>query len=83
MTRKLYTDCSLLVHEAYGLDNESAGHAEIGRVVAMAKEQNATRLALTHIQRSIRRNRMQEIRKRIAETELDVIIPEPGDVLEI
>jgi ribonuclease BN (tRNA processing enzyme) len=63
------------------LDSESAGHAEIGRLLMMAREQNVKKLALTHIQREIRRNRMAEIKVRIAESKLDVIIPEPGDVL--
>jgi ribonuclease Z len=83
MTRRLYTDCSLLVHEAYGLDAASHGHAEIGSLLSMAGDQNVRRLALTHIQREIRRSRMREIRDRIAGARVEVIIPEPGDVLEV
>ena len=83
MTRDLYTNCSLLVHEAYGLDSESSGHGEIGAVLKMAKDQNVRRLALTHIQRHIRRTRMDDIRARIADSNLDVIIPVPGDVFDI
>jgi ribonuclease BN (tRNA processing enzyme) len=83
MTKRLYKDCSLLVHEAYGLGLESSGHAEIESLLLMMREQGVKKLALTHIQRDVRRNRMHEIRARIGESRLDVIIPEPGDVLDI
>jgi hypothetical protein len=41
------------------------------------------RLCLTHLQRDIRRNKSAEIRMLIAESGLEVLIPEVGDVLEI
>jgi ribonuclease BN (tRNA processing enzyme) len=83
MTRVLYNNSSLLVHEAYSLNAEAPGHAEIGRLLVMAREENVKMLALTHIQRNIRRNQMEQIQARMAESQLDVIIPAPGDVLEI
>jgi ribonuclease BN (tRNA processing enzyme) len=82
-TRELYTDCSLLVHDAYAFGFESSGHAEIEKLLMMAKEQNVKRLALTHIERNVRKTKMQEIQDLIKESHLDVIIPLPGDVLEI
>jgi len=82
-TRELYSNCSLLVHEAYAFGFEPQGHATIDKLLVMAREQHVKRLALTHIRRDVRKNRMQEIRARIRDSQLDVIIPEPGDVLEL
>ena len=82
-TRELYRDCSLLVHESYAFGFDAHGHAEITAVIAMASEQNVKLLALTHIQRDVRKNRMLEIQEMIRKSDLDVIIPEPGDVLDV
>lgn len=82
-TRELYSNCSLLVHDAYALGFKTSGHADIVNLIQMAKEQKVRRLALTHIQRDVRKTKMYEIRERILESQMDVIIPEPGDVLDI
>jgi ribonuclease Z len=82
-TRGLYSSTSLLVHEAYSWDREVAGHANIREVVRMAQEQNVERLALTHIQREVRRAKINEIQAFVQKCALSVIIPEPGDVLEV
>jgi ribonuclease Z len=82
-TRELYSACSLLVHEAYALGYEPNGHANISRLLDMAREQNVERLALTHIQREIRRTKMSEIQELLKKSGLNAIIPEPGDVLDI
>jgi ribonuclease BN (tRNA processing enzyme) len=82
-TRQLYSNCSLLVHEAYAFGFEPTGHAEIAKLLEMAKDQKVERLALTHIEREVRKTRMREILDLIEESHLDVIIPEPGDVLEV
>jgi ribonuclease BN (tRNA processing enzyme) len=82
-TRRLYNSCSLLVHDAYSFQSSVSGHADIAELIRMAEEEKVQRLALTHIQRETRRNRLNEIRQFANSFALDVIIPEPGDVLEI
>lgn len=82
-TRVLYRGCDLLVHEAYYFDTPSKSHAQITEVIPMAREEGVKRLCLTHLQRDIRRNKSAEIRKLIAESGLEVLIPEVGDILEI
>ena len=83
-TRRLYDSCSLLVHEAYSFDDpEAPGHARIAEVVEMAVQQKVKRVALTHIQRKVRRTKLGEIKEFIKNFKIDVIIPEPGDVLDI
>ncbi|HJZ13000.1 MAG TPA: ribonuclease Z [Acidobacteriota bacterium] len=82
-TRALYKECSLLVHEAYWLDEKKSSHANIADVLQMAKEQNVRKVALTHIQRGIRKSKRKEIDQFIQTSGIDVIIPEPGDIYEI
>ena len=82
-TRQLYTGCSLLVHEAYALDQDVPGHARIGEVLQMAREQGVRKLALTHLQRDVRRKKRFEIEALIRDSGLEVLIPEPGDIHEM
>jgi hypothetical protein len=49
----------------------------------MAVEQRVKRLALTHIQREVRKTQLDEIRNFVRDFHVDVIIPEPGDVLDV
>lgn len=82
-TRTIYRDGSLLVHEAYSLDEEVRGHAMIPEVLWMAKEENIQRLALTHLERNLRRNRRMEIDAVLKDAAVDVFLPEPGDQHEV
>jgi len=82
-TRRLYHGCSLLVHDSYAFGFEVHGHAQIPELVTMAEEEKIERLALTHIQRDVRRTRLREVKDFVRHSPVDVIIPEPGDVLEV
>lgn len=82
-TRRLYRSCSLLVHDSYSFDREVPGHGRIPELVKMAVEQRVKRLALTHIQREVRKTKLDEIRNFVRDFAVDVIIPEPGDVLDV
>jgi ribonuclease Z len=83
-TRHLYDSCSLLVHEAYTFgERKVPGHARVSEVVEMAVQQRVKRLALTHIQRNERKTKLDEIKEFVRNCGIDVIIPEPGDVLDI
>ena len=82
-TKALYQGTSLLVHEAFGIESGGHGHARIPDVLQMAREQNVERLALTHIQRGIRRTRRNEIDQLIRESGMNAFVPEPGEIHEI
>ena len=82
-TQKLYTGCSLLVHEAYSLDEEVRGHAKIIDLLPMAQKQKVQALALTHLQRDIRKKRRKEIENLIKNSGLKVFIPEVGEIYEV
>ena len=82
-TCRLYHASSFVTHEAYSLNEEAKGHARIDHLLRMAKEQQIQKLALTHIQRDIRKNRINEIRKLIENSGLAVVIPHVGEQFEI
>jgi ribonuclease BN (tRNA processing enzyme) len=82
-TRQLYQSCSLLVHDSYSFGFDSRGHGKIEELVKMAEEQKVQRLALTHIQRDLRRTKLAEIKNFVRNFKVDVIIPEPGYVLDV
>lgn len=82
-TSRLYRDCSLLVHESYSIDEEVKGHAKVIDLLKMSKEWNVERLALTHIQRSLRRERMNEIENRIQNSGISAFVPQVGEIHEI
>lgn len=80
--RRLYNGADLLIHESYSFEKLPV-HADIEDVIATAKQQGVRQAALTHIQRDLRRDmaRLDAIAER--EQEVDVLIPEPGDVLRL
>ena len=82
-TRRLYDSSSLLVHDAYAFQQEARNHGRIEEVVEMAEQMHVRKLALTHIQRGIRRTKLNEIRDFAQKSSIEVIIPEPGDVLDV
>lgn len=82
-TSALYRSSTLLVHEAYCLGPPFHGHASIGEIIGMAERAEVETLALTHLQRDIRKNKRAEVDALIKQANIKVIVPEPGDVFEM
>lgn len=83
-TLSLARDCSLVVHEAFRLDPLTPGHGTVRQCIDFAREAGAAMLALVHVQRDERRDRHTEILEVLKGiNDLHVIIPEPGDELEL
>lgn len=82
-TRELYRNCSFLVHEAYEFEVEKFGHACIKNLVKMAEDADVKVLALTHLERDLRRKRLPEIREYVSSSRVRVIVPEVGDIYEV
>lgn len=82
-TRKIFHGSRILVHEAYEFEIEKFGHACIKNLLTMAREENVETLALTHLQRDLRRTRLPEIQQYVASSPVKVIVPNAGDVLEV
>lgn len=76
--------CSLLVHEAFDLDENTPGHGTVAKCIEFARQAGAERLALVHIQRDVRKNRYHEILDAIhAVKEFPILLPQPGHVVEL
>lgn len=83
-TLSLARGCSLAVHEAFRLAPITPGHGTVPQCIDFAREASARSLALVHVQRDERANRYEEILKLIQDTaDLRVILPEPGDAVEL
>ncbi len=78
-TEKLYENTDLLIHEAYLYNEEKVGHASIVGLVKMAGNNNVKCLALTHINRFLRKNGLEKIKDEISGDKVKVIIPQPGE----
>lgn len=73
-TEKLYKNSNLVIHEAYLYDEKREGHACIIELIKMAERNNVKCLALTHINRDLRK---ELNKKKISSKKVKVIIPNP------
>jgi ribonuclease BN (tRNA processing enzyme) len=83
-TLSLAADCELVIHEAFGLDEGTAGHGSVEQCLAFAEDARARALALVHLNRDIRRARGDEIRSRLAGIiTMRAFLPEPDDLFDV
>lgn len=80
-SRDLYSGADLLFHEAYSYD-ASPAHADILSVIRMAGEQGVRKVALVHVARKVRRDRVRLTDTVLAEGER-VSLPEPMSRVEL
>jgi ribonuclease BN (tRNA processing enzyme) len=78
-SRELYRDADLLFHEAFSFE-ESPVHANVAGVLHGAAQAGVRRVALVHVQRSLRREGVKLFGAMLA-AEVRCILPQPGDVL--
>lgn len=78
-TEKLYKDSDLVIHESYLYDEKREGHACMADLIRMAERNNIKCLALTHINRFLRRKELESIKKKVSNKEVKVIIPNSFD----
>jgi len=74
-TEKLYENADLVIHEAYLFDKKIPVHSSVKDLIQMAKRNNIKCLALTHLQRDIRNNKLKMIGNEVSKRELKIIIP--------
>lgn len=81
-TKLLFADSHILVHEAFGLDSTIEGHTTAQEVVAFARTlPELETLALVHIQRDERNEKLSLFQQLDNEEDFRVYIPEPGSTL--
>jgi len=83
-TLSLARAADLVIHEAYRLETIVPGHTSISNCIDFARKAKARSLALVHIQRQERREKREDILRVSAEVkDFEVLMPEPGDEVEI
>jgi len=82
-TEDLYHSSDLVIHEAFALHGPITGHATIDALLDMVHRNGVKSLALTHIQRQVRRMELDKIREMISQTAVDVFLPQPLDTFEV
>ena len=81
-TEEIYKDADLVIHEAYLYDEKRFGHSRITDLLDMAKRDRVKCLALTHINRNLRKRKGQLAKTVAMMTKVKVIIPEPMEFYE-
>jgi len=81
---ELARGCQLAVHEAFQLDPVTPAHGTVRQCLEFAREAAVATLALVHIQRDERRERLREILDLLDQVrDFRVVLPDSGDVLEL
>lgn len=80
-SRALFEGADLLLHEAFSFE-ESAGHADIPRLIEMAEQVGVKHLVLTHVQRDVRRSSLFVRRFADLKSNVRMTLGVPGAVFE-
>jgi ribonuclease BN (tRNA processing enzyme) len=72
-----YKNLDLIILETYLYDKEIIGHSSIVSAIKFAEDNDAKCLALTHINRDLRKNELPKLKGKIKSEKLKIIIPEP------
>ena len=83
-SQTLAQGCDVIIHEAYGFEDATPGHGSIGACVEFARQAEAKKLALLHLQRHIRPKAGAVIKNyKKKYPELFILLPEAGTVLRV
>ena len=83
-TRQLFRDCTVLIHEAYTLNDPVPGHTTAEQVVAFARScPKLKTLALVHLKRDERKTRLSSYQALGEDTPFSLAVPQPGEVMEV
>lgn len=75
-TEYLYKNADLVIHDAYSIDEAMGGHANITDLISMGERNRIKCLALTHLNRNVRKHELEKIKSEIAGRKIHIIIPE-------
>jgi ribonuclease BN (tRNA processing enzyme) len=79
-TQTLAVGCDLVVHEAFRLSDDTAGHGNVLACIDFAQKSGVKNLVLLHINRDERAARLGEIQEVIRKTvDMHIFLPAAGD----
>lgn len=73
-----YNNLDLLILETYLYDKEIIGHSTIVSAIKFAEDNNVKCLAITHINRDLRKNELPDLE--IKSGKVKIIIPQPSEI---
>lgn len=74
--------CDLLIHEAFGIENDHPGHGTVDLCLDLAHAAEADKLVLVHMNRDVRRETGEKIQRELSRlTDVKAILAEPGEEL--
>lgn len=77
---ELASGCTLAVHESFSLDPVKPSHGTVDSSLEFARKAGVERLALVHVNRTVRRERKQDILARLRTFSFcKMCLPEPGE----
>ncbi|MFP4515648.1 MAG: MBL fold metallo-hydrolase [Desulfovibrionales bacterium] len=82
-TLVLAMGCDLIIHEAFRVQGETAGHGSVEGCIRFALNAGARGLALVHVNREERSRHAKAVRDRLAHLEIRALLPEPGETYEL
>ena len=83
-TLALAAGCDLAVHEAFRVSGDTPGHGNVQACIDFGQRSRVKKLALLHINRTERADRLTEIQAIIAETAApQILLPESGSSIKL
>lgn len=83
-SRKLFSDCHVVVHDAFNYDASIHGHANACDLITFADSlEKLKKLAFVHLQRNERIEKITRFRALGQGKKYEVIVPEAYDVIEV
>jgi ribonuclease BN (tRNA processing enzyme) len=80
-TLALARHCQVIIHEAFRLAGETPGHGTVQGCIDFARSAHCQTLAVVHVQRDERRDRLREITNLLdAVRDFHAFLPEPDDI---
>jgi ribonuclease Z len=83
LNKGFYENLNLLAQETYLYNKEIIGHACITGAIKFAEENNVKILALVHLNKHFRKDKLPKIIDKIKSDKVKIIIPEPLDKIHI
>lgn len=82
VSTQLFSDCQVVVHEAFCAQRQMANHSTAREIAAMVRAfSTSPRLILVHLQRTEREENLHSFWEELAG--LRAVIPEPGEIFEL
>ncbi len=81
MALAMYSD--LLIHESFSMEQDTPGHGTVPGSIEFATKAKAETLALVHLRRDVRRERIDDVRRLMSQADIRVTLPAPGNTVEL